>query len=268
MTPYYNGSKRNHMRYEQFARMILFNDMRPEPTYELFSGSGAASYLLARKKPGMVYSTENNHEMVLVLRAIKEAPFTLRLKMMGYDNSSESYSRSNMIASDPTQDSIERAAAIFVRQQMAYGGVYRKSKKGHNVPYTNRKKLVIPSFGEMIEMQSAFRQVDFHYADWRQNPVFSTNFSLNNTVVYADPPYYGSQQYDNNNKFTEQDQQELADAMLQLSKRGASVFISNSDRPEVREMYFWAHLYPITKGTVKNKITELFISNQYWKDLL
>ena len=93
--------------------------------------------------------------------------------------------------------------------------------------------------------------------------------------IYLDPPYYPVSITSNftsytNNRFTNTDQEELAEIFKKLTDRGCQVLLSNSDSEYIRQLYseFKENIIAVTvqrainsKASKRKDHTELIIRN-------
>jgi DNA adenine methylase len=74
-------------------------------------------------------------------------------------------------------------------------------------------------------------------------------------VIYADPPYFSTFTSYTAGGFSAADQEDLARGLKRASERGAVVLATNSDCPEVRELYKWATVTSTSEARKVNSNT-------------
>lgn len=91
--------------------------------------------------------------------------------------------------------------------------------------------------------------------------------------VYLDPPYQPVSKTASFTRYTKQqfdfdDQIRVRNLFFDLQKRGVKVMLSNSNAPEVRELYDGANIHQVelqrlisAKAATRKKVNELVITN-------
>lgn len=141
-----------------------------------------------------------------------------------------------------TQDTIRKSSIFIYLNKHCFNGVYRKNKKGNfNTSFGKHKNPYFPR-QELNEFYEKSKNVVFLCQDFKR----TLDMVEDGDVVYCDPPYtplkkdnarvYGSLQ------FGEEDHIELVNKVIEISKRGIPVLISNHDIPSTRELYKGAHI--------------------------
>lgn len=161
-----------------------------------------------------------------------------------------------------SQDHIERAILFLYLNRHGYNGLCRYNLQGgYNVPFGNYRRPYFPE----IELEKFIQQMQkvtlFNegYAQFMKR--FLKESHLEQMVFYCDPPYaplsktanftgYAAQ------RFTLEDQIQLAEIARTLTKKGATVLISNHDTPFTRKLYHDAELHRIeVTRTISCQIT-------------
>ena len=155
-------------------------------------------------------------------------------------NSTKYYDTRELFNSTP-RNTFERACLFLIMNKFAFNGVCRYNKNGiFNVPYSNHKHISVPN---LMNVRNSFRdrKVTFHNLDFADDMLYQ---NLNEgDVVYFDPPYLPSDDYDSNfsdytgEDFTIQQHETLAKIAKQLYDRKIRVVISNHDTKLTRELY-------------------------------
>jgi DNA adenine methylase len=235
--------------------------------YEPFLGAG--SIFLAFKPQRAILSDLNGH-LIQTFLAIKENPTQVYNYLKGFENQdSESYFYKLRDKYNQSKPSIEQAAMFIYLNKACFNGIFRVNKQGFfNVPYGHKKNLNLPTISHLIIMAELFKTVDFLISDYKEVVVRAGHSDL----IYLDPPYppINSSSYFTHytkERFSIEDQEELAKMANELSMRGSLVVISNADTYFIRELYKDWHLNSvervryITCSKVKHKVKELIITN-------
>jgi len=71
---------------------------------------------------------------------------------------------------------------------------------------------------------------------------FIRRYDREDVLTYADPPYWGSEDYYGKELFCRADFERLAQVLHQLKGR---FILSINDTPEIRELFGWAEIQPV-----------------------
>ncbi len=164
---------------------------------------------------------------------------------------------------------LERALLFLYLNRHGYNGLCRYNLKGlYNVPFGAYAAPYFPQ-EELMICHARLQQVTLHCENYTAFLNRLLERDLSQMVIYCDPPYaplsktasftgYAA------NKFTLEDQQQLATFAKQLAKKGAVVLISNHDTPFTRSIYKGAKLKKIEvsrtiscHGGTRSKVSEL-----------
>lgn len=232
---------------------------------EPFLGSGALFfYLFSLGKIKRAYLSDINTDLILTYIGVRDyvEEVIKHLKEMPVTKEFYYYLR----ALDPRKLSIpERAARFIYLNKTCYNGLYRVNKEGKfNVPFGRYKNPKIFDEENLRKASYALSFAEITTSDFR-----TVEHILNfEDLVYFDPPYHLT--YDSYHKdgFTEEDQRDLEDLALSLTKKGVYVIISNSDTEFIKTLYQKFIIYTI-KGfrficcdkNKRGKVKELLITN-------
>lgn len=151
-----------------------------------------------------------------------------------------------------------------------YNGLCRYNSKGYyNVPFGDYKKPYFP-FDELTHFSKIAAKTNFHCQDFVSflQPFLKYD-NLKKYIFYCDPPYVPLNKTSNftayaRSPFTLEQQDMLAQIAEKLSKKGASVIISNHDVPYTRGIYKKAKIKKLRvrrsiscKGKKRRKASEL-----------
>ena len=165
---------------------------------------------------------------------------------------------------------VERAARLIFLNKTCYNGLYRVNREGRfNVPHGRYREPRILDEPGLREASAALagaqiEALDFEEACARAEP---------GDFVYLDPPYQPLSATSNFTSYTSadfgpDDQLRLRDVFDDLTARGVAALLSNSDHPDIRELYaaYAIQTVPMgrainSKGKGRASIDELLISN-------
>ena len=142
-----------------------------------------------------------------------------------------------------SKDNYQRALLFLYLNRHCFNGLCRYNSKGiYNVPFGLLEKPYFPA----TELAIFYEKSQF--AEFRCQDYQTTLKSLRQTdVVYCDPPYVPLNQTANftayqSQKFTMDDQQQLATLAKDLQKKQIPVLLSNHDLPFTRSAYHGAKI--------------------------
>ena len=96
------------------------------------------------------------------------------------------------IHSTPSQiyQDLLRATLFIFLNKTCFRGLYRVNKQDEfNVPFGNYMKPTIFNEDEIMEISNLIQNVEFYNEDYR---TFLDKFKTKNSVIYLDPPYFGT----------------------------------------------------------------------------
>lgn len=173
-------------------------------------------------------------------------------------------------------DSTERAAKFIYLNKTAFNGLYRVNRSNEfNVPYAGKDTTRLFNIDNLCALNQLFRQkfieVDCRPFSAEHTQPFRHLIFTHYDFIYCDPPYAPLSKTANftsytKDGFTLEDHEALAEQAKRWSQRGSKVMISNSDTPEVREIFKDFHIDTIyaprsinCKGDKRGRVTELVI---------
>lgn len=141
--------------------------------------------------------------------------------------------------SDLSNDPVYSAALFLFFNRTCFNGLWRESKKtGLNVPIgrtSKRDYMNIPDWEAVLEAGSWVRDLDIVFAHGDFHKFLRYDFyeaglaqDLDDTVVYADPPYHNKFVQYNANGFSEDRESELASELTLFARNQAICVMSNS----------------------------------------
>jgi DNA adenine methylase len=165
---------------------------------------------------------------------------------------------------------VRRAARFIYLNKTAFNGIYRVNMKGEfNVPYGPSPNG--PAFPSKICLESAGKALTrarLVASDFRN----ICSLAKPGDFVYLDPPYpplneTSSFRHYTTERFSWDDQQEVANVFKRLDQKKCLVMLSNSDCDKVRSMYgkYQLHQLSVTRWLGANgnrfKVHEIVVTN-------
>ncbi|MBZ0184027.1 MAG: Dam family site-specific DNA-(adenine-N6)-methyltransferase [Melioribacteraceae bacterium] len=202
---------------------------------EPFIGGGAFYFFL---NPAQPIISDLNEELIITYEIVKNNVEELIHLLQAFKNEEKYYY--NIRSQNPENlTNIERAARMIFLNKTCFNGLYRVNKKGEfNVPFGKRN-------GEFLNATLLREASDFlQNAEIIHSPY--SDVLLNNAekgdFIFLDPPYYPVSKYSDFKRYTKEffyheDHLELKKEFDRLVKLGCYVILTNSDHPEIIELY-------------------------------
>jgi DNA adenine methylase len=217
---------------EQFERLLpKFRGQYHEP----FLGGGAMFFALRPKK---AHLTDVNQELISCYQAVRDRVDEVMLALESHRYDREYFYSVREI--DPASLSpAERAARTIFLNKTAFNGLYRVNNRGRfNVPFGRHKNPLICDRENLLACSAALRGASIetsHFSGVLER-------ARRGDFVYFDPPYVP---LSDTAYFTAyapggfgwEQQQRLAAVFRELGQRGVKAMLSNSDVPQLRELY-------------------------------
>lgn len=214
---------------------------------------GAAWVLFAREKsPGVEVYNDVNHNLVSLFRCIKYHPKALQEELQWCLISREEFQQAKLDFNNPALTDIQRAARFFLLIKCSYGA-NRRSFSGRRV---SLKSVVddLELFSERLK-STVIEQLDFEK--------LIHLYDRTETLFYADPPYYGVQDY-YASQFQESDHLRLRNTLENVKGK---FILTYNDCSFIREMYRDFQIIPIerqnniTSSSTQERYREIIIKN-------
>lgn len=253
--------------------------------FEPFLGGGALFFHLRGRcgidplRTQQWYLSDCNADLVLTYQCVRDQVEELitRLEEHKENHSKEYYYAQRFLCcaehspEGDTTTKLERAARFIYLNKTCFNGLYRVNRKGEfNVPIGNYRNPLICQADLLREVSLALRaveikEVDFSYIlDYAQT---SADF------VYYDPPYYPVSKTSSftsytNSGFSLQHHLELKYHLVELTRRGVLVLLSNSDCAFTRHLFSDFKIHQVScprsinsESTKRGLISEILVSN-------
>jgi DNA adenine methylase len=238
---------------------------KPRLYIEPFLGGGAVALSMPRSMPKVL--SDINPHLVDVWLCIKRQPALLLSELAGvelrYGNDQEGYLLAreafNFMARSPRAMWVQRSAIFLYLNARCFNGLWRTNQKGlFNVPFGKLAKPKQLDADDIMPISDALRNADLRCQQFPVvlHQVFAKHSrcyrsrgkqSLDKIAIYSDPPYAGTFDAYDKEGFDEADQVGLSDMLRYAVARGAQVWTTNADTPEIRELYSWAQIESVNE---------------------
>ncbi|ESQ82340.1 DNA methyltransferase [Asticcacaulis sp. AC466] len=144
-----------------------------------------------------------------------------------------------MDARDKDLTDIERAARFIYLQTLAFGG--KVAGRSFGVDATAAHNFDLARIKPRLErLHNRLAGIVIENLDWLN---FITRYDRAGTLFYLDPPYWGSEGDYGDEVFYRGDFQRMSDKLQSIEGK---FLLSINDRPEVRELFSWADMIPVS----------------------
>jgi DNA adenine methylase len=222
--------------------------------YEPFLGGGAMALFLERPKAML---NDALAELIELYQACRTSPGKLAWQLSAF--AIEGVEKDNYLRIRAMHDldtPLKRAARMLYLNRLGYNGLYRVNRGGKfNVPYGDQVyrlsvierrsrdaiTSLFPHKGKLEAVSRAFRGAELWSGDFEDNIKLAGQGDL----VYGDPPYDETFSSYTAQRFSEADQERLAEALYRAHQRGAEIILHNSNTEKVRYWYHeWTTMIP------------------------
>lgn len=219
---------------------------------EPFVGGGAVLFdVLNKYHPEEVLINDINEDLINTYYQIKNNCKTLIAALLELQEKYKSQSADsrrnfylekresfNHLKSDgPQCNNVEKAALFIFLNKTCFNGLYRVNSKGFfNVPFNNARNPLICDEENLTLCSEILQNVNMMTGDYKN----CRNFIDERTFVYIDPPYRpltASSAFTSYSKdgFSDRQQIELGEFIIEIAGKGAKVVASNSDPKNINE---------------------------------
>lgn len=203
---------------------------------EPFFGGGA---LYFSEMPKNAVISDVNAELINVYKVIADDVEGLISSLKRYKYEKEYYY--SIRALDPKKlDPVEAAARTIYLNRTGFNGLYRVNKKGQfNVPFGRYKNPKIVDADNLRKASQLLKTATIINGDYLE---VLEQYAEPGDFIYLDPPYIPVSKYSDFNRYTKdkfsiEDQEKLVAEVKRLQDLGCYVLLTNSDAPEVAEIY-------------------------------
>lgn len=225
----YVGGKRNLAK-----RITALIEQTPHSTYaEPFVGMGGIFLRRARRPKGELINDWSGD--VSNLFRILQRHYVQLMDVMRFQITTRS-DFDRLLRVDPeTLTDLERAARFLYLQNVAFGG--KVTGRTFGVAADRPARFDLSRLGPMLlDVHERLAGVTIERLPFDQ---FIARYDRPGVLFYADPPYWGTEDYYGQELFSRADFQRLADSLRAIS---GSFILSLNDVPEIREMFAWASI--------------------------
>jgi len=209
---------------------------------EPFVGGGA---VFLNIQPNKLIINDLNQELMTAYRVIKDTPKPLINLLQEYEKKHSLEFYEQLKQKEPKDlTHLEIATRFIYLNKTGYNGLYRVNSQGiFNVPFGQKEKI------KLFERNNVLATSDYLYATDCQilNKDYQELLPLikEGDFLFVDPPYdsengNGFISY-TTNKFTRQNQQELAQFLKECEKKGANWLLTNHATSFIKDLYkdYW-----------------------------
>jgi len=203
---------------------------------------GGAAVALDLGLPNMLLS-DLSEPLINCYEWVRKNPRTVDMwlgvcRSKGTDKAAYLRQRAEVPASKPKQ-----AARFLYLNTVGFNGMWRVNSHGlmnvpHGHPASDTQGYSFPSLEDIMNFSEALANTDLRCCHFSE----MIKLAKSGDALYADPPYFGVFTGYTEHGFSIQDQQQLSDMLRDAAARGVAVLSTNSDAPEIREMYSWAYV--------------------------
>jgi DNA adenine methylase len=256
--------------------------------YEPFVGAGAVFFALTQEKDRCrrFVLNDTNRELIDTYCVIRDFPEDLmaflREREATYNVNPESvykmYRNPDATMAKLLSGPVERAGRFIFLNKCCFNGLYRVNKKGvFNVPWGKKPK--VNTFDE-ANIRACAEVLNGYVRLINQDFEAAVSDAREGDLVYFDPPYVpvnvtSSFTAYSQSGFNMTEQTRLRDLFVRLAEKRVPVVLSNSDTPEVRELYSGWETYEVqakrainSKGDKRGPVNELIIVGRRVGDIL
>jgi DNA adenine methylase len=235
--------------------------------YEPFLGAGA---LFLAYRPRHARLSDLNPALVATYIAIKDRYQLVHryVQELVSQDSEDFYYHVREQYNRGSQRFLQAARFIYLNQT-CFNGIFRVNTQGQfNVPYGFKEKVKTPLLDQLKAISRLLRHVQIRKCSFRR----AVQSAGDKDLVYLDPPYppiNGTSYFTHYTKerFSDDDQTQVASVACELDSRGCFVVITNADTPLIRSLYRGWNLFKIdrprwiTSSKRKHRVGELIITN-------
>jgi DNA adenine methylase len=216
---------------------------------EPFVGSASVFFFL---EPRNAIISDLNFELIELYKALKYWPSEIWDVYKAMPSDKKGYYQIRAI--DPlTLTGQQRAARLLYLNRTCFKGMWRHNKKGQfNIGYGGQSRRWVITQSELIEVSHRLKNADIRCSDFQ--PIIEE--SQNTDFLFLDPPYKPGDKQMNNahyigQVFTYYDQQRLASALQEATKRNVPWVLTNSTHKDILNLYSGNYAMPLSIGTGK-----------------
>lgn len=258
---------------DQIERLLPY-DLSERVYREPFLGGGAMFFYLERALAKTAVLSDSLADLVTTYRVVRDhadALVTHLVRLRSAHSTERFYEIRAAFNEQRDAAAVERAAWLIYLNKTCYNGLFRTNQSGaFNVPvgrFASPPGIVDPAALRLAGAALANHELRHEKFDYLLDEAQAGD------VIYFDPPYVPLSKTASFSAYAEggfslADQGRLADVFRKLDQRGCLLALSNSDTPEVRQLYAGFHISQIfapraisAKVSTRGEVTELLIRN-------
>jgi DNA adenine methylase len=238
--------------------------------FEPFLGGGAVFFHLVAKNPKLqAFLCDSNRELINCYQSVRD-DVDMLIELLGKHRNDKHYFYKVRSQDTKELSRVERASRMIYLNKTCFNGLYRVNSKGQfNVPFGRYKNPKIVDRPNLIAVSRVLGKVELTCQTFDK----IADRALPGDFVYLDPPYQPISATSNFTGYTKsafslEDQERLSKLFRRLSARGCHLMLSNSDSPQIRELYKGFNIETVTATRAINsnaqkrgRINELLILN-------
>ena len=244
--------------------------------HEPFLGSGAVFFALSPEQATIsdtnqslvnlyTHVRDNTSELHGALRSLEE-----EFNNLNPDDKSDFYYTKRTLFNSEIKESISHSSLMVFLNKTGFNGMYRENPKGEfNIPFAKKERVTLPTIDHLRACKVTLDNAEIFHTGFES----ITDRAQTGDFVYLDPPYvpltktasFTSYQAKG---FSFRDHESLAQTVSALHDSGVKVLLSNSDTPEVREIFedfiietVYARRSINSKGSGRGAVAELLVRN-------
>lgn len=239
--------------------------------HEPFVGGGALFFAMRAEGllPPRVSISDISEELISTYKVVRDEVEDL-IDLLGHYKAEHCKEFYYKVREFPPTDELFCAARMIYLNKTCFNGLYRVNRSGKfNTTMGSYKNPCICDAENLRAVSLAMQEVDIFNLDFEH--VFTE--VTKGHLVYFDPPYWPTSATANfvsyaADGFTKRNQETLAAEARTLTKHGVKVLLSNSDVPEVRELYKDFTVETVSRpgnmnsrGTGRARVGEILVRN-------
>lgn len=241
----YPGGKQRHLSY--FAHILKNPGSDWERYVEPFLGGGSVFFFV---NPEKALLSDKNPELIDLYRGIRDYPEAVWDIYQKFPNSKRDYYAIRSWSLDELDIPTKAARTLFLNRT-CFKGMWRHNANGEfNVGYGGQDRRWAISESNLNEVSARLNTAEIQCGDF--NTIIKK--CRKNDLLFLDPPYRPGAREEHNDhygfgQFTFEDQKRLAKSLISASRKGVRWVMTNSNHPDILDLYNVFFQYPMEKGT-------------------
>lgn len=243
----YPGGKQR--RLPHFAHILLDPEIRARRYVEPFLGGGSVFFFV---NPHKALLSDKNRELIDLYRGIRDFPKEVWMIYRQFPDTKNGYYQIRDGGADDL-DLAARSARTLYLSRTCFKGMWRHNANGEfNVGYGGQDRRWVISEKNLLEVSERLLHADLQCGDYE---MVIKNCSKGD-FLFLDPPYRQSEREEQNahyvfGQFMFDDQKRLAKALIRASRKGVKWVMTNSNHPDILDLYQVFFQYPLSKDLRK-----------------